>query len=221
MSVFIHLDKHIFQPGELVNGSLMINCFQPGPVSITVSGIETVNFIWFRTEYYYTGHGKNRRRHSRQIKMHARQTRTVCNETKAASSIAQGQFRLPFSFNIPSTIPNSFDFQYTSETNAKVDYTIIATIPGAQPHRMGVWIEKSVLEPMNFDQIKNKSINKEVKCCCCFSKGNFKIDASFEKDKYINGEDVTVLANIENNTTANGKMIFDANLYVTLTDGFH
>lgn len=86
---------------------------------------------------------------------------------------------------------------------------------------MGVWIEKSVLEPMNFDQIKNKSINKEVKCCCCFSKGNFKIDASFEKDKYINGEDVIVLANIENNTTANGKMIFDANLYVTLTDGIN
>ena len=74
---------------------------------------------------------------------------------------------------------------------------------------------------MNYDQIQNKSIDKEINCCCCISKGRFKIDAAFEKDKYVNGEDVVVMANIDNSTSETGKMVFDARIQVTLTDGIH
>ena len=76
---------------------------------LSVSGIEDVKFQYRTSHTYYTGSGKNRRRRTRYSYHKTSGNRVIFNETKVVSSVSFGQYSIPFSFQLPIDIPNSFE----------------------------------------------------------------------------------------------------------------
>lgn len=83
------------------------------------------------------------------------------------------------------------------------------------------------------EQKMSQTAETELKCwcscgfciCCdcisfgCCSKGKVTISGQFEKTKYVNGEDIRMVASIKNETEKIANIHFSALLIVTLSNG--
>ena len=186
MSVFIQLEKSVFTPGETVKGSMMIDCVQPGEAVLNVTGVEETRFLSVTT------------------------TRQIFKEAKSVSQIAQGQYKIPFSFKLPTNIPSSIEIKYNSKTRAHVEYALYATIPGIEPKKANIWV-KSKLQSKR-DSMPVYTTELPMTGCCCSKKGNTSIKMALDKNIYVNGEELILKSTVSNNTS----LTISVKIYVSL-----
>lgn len=65
----------------------------------------------------------------------------------------------------------------------------------------------------------NQSGQTELKCCCCCGRGKVSVSASFEKTKYVNGDEIRVIISTSNNTKLATNVQTYVNLVVTVSNG--
>ena len=154
MAVSLELPKTHFQQGEVLTGTIHVKANIGGELSLTIEGIEKVKFIWFKDYHYYSGTGLKRRRRVRLVQMRSEKCRFFC-KTTGKHKIVEGNYSVPFSVKLPKKIPNSFEFNHSTFTTGSISYCIIAQGPGSDPHKVPIWIERSVFKGQSPDGIKS------------------------------------------------------------------
>lgn len=115
-----------------------------------------------------------------------------------------GCWQLPFTFVLPSTITTSFDIEWDAygdrENYAECKYEAKAYCEDKITDKKKKDTDKFYINqpPMQQSHGDKGDTNNEVKCYCCFPKGNVKVTGYSEKNCYMCGEQVYMVAEVEN-----------------------
>lgn len=211
-TIFIQFDKGSYSPREQVNGTIFLNVFQNYPgareVSVLIRGFEDTRLIerktrttthrvgkttTTRTHTYYVTHQDYNAFFNHQFVIYRFST----------DFIPAGQYTFPFSFALPAGLPSTFNhtFHRYGANHAKVNYTVGARVGAFM--QLGAPISCTQNFVLNQELIAStgnvrKEICKEVKSCCCCSKGDSKIVSYFEKNDYCPGETAFMITEVDN-----------------------
>jgi len=118
--------------------------------------------------------------------------------------VPPGQYQFPFTFILPSDLPNSFSHHWSEHDKkcyGKIEYKVKAELDADGPDFKAKGIF-NICQPVKGEISANTvTINKEVKMCFCISKGKTSITASFEKNQYKPGETCQILAEVDNSNS--------------------
>jgi len=206
--LYIHLDKSVYSPEETATGTINIQLHQPFPgyqLHMTLQGTEFARWVQRqrrtrrrkgKTSHYYVN--VTRRAQLETIN----QNITIYTWDQNQGMIPPGQYSFPFAFMIPKGLPGSFYFQRGSAIGS-IRYLIKGFLVPSDPRVPTVQHERDLTIRENlYQQIQTREtfVNKEIKSCCCISKGNLNIKTYFEKNAYAPGETARIISEIDNSS---------------------
>ena len=118
--------------------------------------------------------------------------------------MAPGQFKIPFSFVLPSGLPSSFNHEWKTwgPCVASIVYTAKLKLSGTKEKLIEKNFFISWLPPQaeNKEEDLKKEVTKKVKCFFCCAKGDYQMTCYAEKSAYSCGDHVWMIAEVKNNT---------------------
>ena len=202
-SAFVTLKSvNAFYPGDRVSGVLHLDiatAIECTGINLKLSGKEYVHW----TEQRSSGSGKHRRTHT----VHFNGVRQLFNFVLPIQEFRQagfaGQYEFPFEFTLPEGIPGTFNFMQGSVTGL-INYKLkgFCGVAGFLKSNIKHTLALNVLSrPMSMPQRMLGHTTGEVTVCCCFNKGVVDIKFFTASDTYLQGQDIVVMASINNTTS--------------------
>ena len=211
MNLIMEKGSHI--TGQQVNGTVTLDAAfdltECGSVWVRVYGVEKTFLIERRSKTYYTGSGKNRRRHVKYYNVNHSSGRTffetnVCLYQFQGDCIPKGQYSFPFSFTLKSDLPSTFyyDFDYHGKNYASINYTFEAETRSTKNtayNRLEIMRDFVVNKDASIDaQYSRKETSSEVVTWCCCKQGLCKMVGHFEKSSYFIGDKAVLFVELDN-----------------------
>jgi hypothetical protein len=208
---FVQLECHNYSHGQQVNGVVMLDLranFPSSNITIKLEGKEKTKFWKSRQVYSHTDSEGRTHYRTEWYPVFGRH-RIMNYEFPIAAFnggfVPAGQYQLPFSFQLPSGIPNTFHKKWTdySDCYAKIHYELKSKLQSSYGKELLKFkqpfsINNSLSAPIASKAVK---VDKEVVCFCCCSKGRVKLNSYFEKNAYQPGETCFMVAEVENETS--------------------
>ena len=206
MPIQIQLKKINFYPGEQIDGVINIETSVPSQVLLELQGMQNVGFV------YRAGYGKNR------YTVKAKHEVQIFNQSVVIGNCNAGQSSMPFSFLLPASIPNSFDWKEYEHKFGKTTYFLKALTKEhfwVQPITI---VQKIVDNPqLNSKQVIENTI--PVMCYGCCNKGKVSMRGTFEKSYYCNGDTIKINAEIENKSSVECRIFGQCFIEIHLNNG--
>ncbi|XP_066930482.1 arrestin domain-containing protein 3-like [Clytia hemisphaerica] len=214
-SIMLDSNRQVFYPGETVTGNVILDLQgQMSMKGITIE-FEGKSFCHW-TEQTWEGTGEDRRQVTKHIEG---KEKYFENKTCLFGAISgghtrihpHGHFKYPFVFNIPQSVPSSFEGSHGRirfELKAEID------IPGKRDikTRRPITINEIVdTNNPNYGQSPNGRLTKEVGCLC-WKAGNLDVEGHIDRKCYCPGELILVNSQVQNQTTKDMKAL-KAKLY--------
>jgi hypothetical protein len=115
----------------------------------------------------------------------------------SCNGLAPGQYSFPISFKTFEGWPASFDYN-TPRKKGRIIYRMAANIEPTNPKfEMAHAIEITMRETRHIAAATKQSTTK-ITSCCCIGKGTSAINVHFEKDGYMQNEDVRMIIEVDN-----------------------
>lgn len=211
----INFDKLNYMCGEQVNGTIALKVKKPGNASMIfmqLKGKEKV-VLWERVSKHRdaTRWVDGREEHYQEQYYDDKE---IKDKKKAYNysfkifefpghQMQQGQWLIPFSFVLPMGLPTSFDHEWYDhgECEATIKYTVKAKLlddlnETLEKEEKKFFINQPPHQNVHGDK---KSSSKEVKSYCCIGRGDVKITGYTERNAYMCGEEIYMVAEVENN----------------------
>jgi hypothetical protein len=203
---FVQLECYNYSPGQQVNGTVMLDLtanFPSSNITIKLEGKEKTKF--WKSRQIYSGNKKTRREWYSVFGRHRIMNYEFPIAAFNGGFVPAGQYQLPFSFQLPSGIPNTFQSHWIDYSNcyAKIHYELKSKLESSDgkellKFKQSFSINNSLSAPIASKAVK---VDKEVVCFCCCSKGRVKLNSYFEKNAYQPGETCFMVAEVENETS--------------------
>ncbi|XP_023311066.1 arrestin domain-containing protein 3 isoform X1 [Anoplophora glabripennis] len=154
---------------------------------------------WTETESYYN---QDKKEHETRT-VHYRGHNTflhVENTLQGGGDLGPGRFEYPFTFQLPTNIPSTYQGRYGGVTFSldakvdrpfKVDYTDTKQIVVVSPINFNLMKDKLQLEPVDYSEDKTL-------CCWCCASGPITMEVHLDKEAFVVGEVVNVRLDITN-----------------------
>jgi len=217
--IYVHFDKPVYSPTETATGTINLNLVQQYPgtqLYITLKGVEYTRWIQrvrktSRRTSGRTGRRRGGRRKGRVSHHYVRVPRSAKLETineefpihtwtQTQGYIPPGQYSFPFAFMVPKGLPGSFYFE-RGTSQGSIRYIIKGMLASTDRNVPIVKHERDIVIRENlYQQIQTREvlIDKNIKSCCCCSKGRLNIKTHFEKNAYAPGETARMITEIDN-----------------------
>eukprot|EP00759_Apiculatamorpha_spiralis_P058305 PhF_6_TR9171/c1_g1_i2/m.14276 len=229
------LNTRVFYPGNVVRGTVHINCTTADKVRgvrIVIGGVERYSFE--------RGSGKNRHTYSGSsnvLDIHF----TVAGYPKNVEGdfmMPVGRFSYPFEVVLPFNIPPSYEYRYGCDFAATRYFVgVCVDIPWGKDAEMSFPFQVLNCCPVSqwsADRPIDVPQQVDVCCCCCINKGSIKMVARINRTLFVMGVDyayvqVTVdsqceepiqsvnLELVQRNTTKSYGGVTDVNHRVVMT----
>lgn len=223
--IHVNTERPTYYPGEVVNGNVFCDIKEPVQCEAVVmkcKGKEKVYWQETRTrsdgdggqESYEVTYDANKELFELKIVLSA-----------VTAMIPVGQWIYPFSFQLPTGIPPSFEFKDScwsqgenNKIKAKVEYKFKGTVEvkGTFAKDLKGDVKVGIMDaPLASFPPGKMELDQDVMFCCCISKGAVKLGVELDKGAYYVGETANINVNIQNNSSVDiDKM--KAKLYRTL-----
>lgn len=200
-NVFIHLEKQVYFAGEVIRGSVCLNCKEPFEgtrLHLKILGTE-------HTEWTET-HSDSEKTHNN-CTTRLGQTLDIYKVDVTlplpSSTLKPGQYQFPFETILPVGVPGSFEINLGHGRGA-ISYKVEAHchVPGFftrdLKHTIPLIVRQKFLRPVN-EQVVHES--KDVNTCCCCYNGYVSLQVRCQKDAYVAGELVQLMAEVNNSSS--------------------
>lgn len=213
--MFIQLERNVYEAGDQVNGSVMMNVnseIYASALCLIFNGDEYTNITVMKSESYeeydsasgkYETRTRSVPRNYTKNKLFYKTDQTIYNFP--GGLLPAGQYLFPFSFVLGTNIPNSFAHFWKTEgtyqNEALIKYILVARLIGGKRGQ----IPQDTVKTITIQNLKNsldtlRKIDdvKKVYFCCCQEMGEIRLVTYFEKDKYYVNEEVYVVCEVDN-----------------------
>ena len=211
----INFEKLNYLCGEQVNGTISqkVNEATPaGCIVLKLKGKEKVAIKDWETEHYETaGIDGESYSSSRQVPVEYKEKKIIYNYAFnvyefPGGMMTPGQFKLPFSFVLPTELPSTFDHQWKTwgQCEATVKHTAKLKVVGATDNQSFKFEKEFFVispPPPVVDGNLRKEVSKSIRAACCIPRGDYKITCYTERNSYFCGEYVWMLAELKNDTS--------------------
>ena len=226
-SVIAVPDNLIFNPGAIITGNVFVQVTTSTDFSgvfLKLSGKETVRWVEETTVY--------RKQTERVLRNGNWESRAVTTAVRVpvthlgkhiifkaecmimqGGTLLQGQYTIPFSFQLPNGIPGSFSLSGISRSHpysCDVGYSIkaIVRVPGLLKSNLRHVTPISVIQPPpQFSTAIVASTRSNISLLCCIPRGYADLSFRCEKDAFYTGESVEVVASAVNNSKSSIKRL--------------
>ena len=119
-----------------------------------------------------------------------------------------GQFKIPFSFVLPTKLASSFDLEWNTwgQCEASIKYTTKVKLMDIKDNAL-FKIEKKIFVSSPPPPVRVSDPNlriertKDVRSYCCISRGDYKLTCYAEKNAYSCGDHIWMISEVKNDTT--------------------
>lgn len=172
----------------------------PSEVKLELNGKEHIMFHYQQGKYQYK----------------VDETNPVFQQVISLGKCNNGQTSIPFSFVLPSNLPNSFDCIVDKWNFCKTFYSLKASA-GDQNCEHPMTIVSSIVDNAAKRQEVSLQNTMPLVCYGCCGKGNVNIAGKFDKTQYSNKETIKMDAQIQNNSTKECKIYGQCFLNLSFT----
>jgi hypothetical protein len=226
--VKIVLEKYVFCPGEIIRGSInfIINeKFPSCSLILCFKGQEEVS--WFEREATVNGHvttkkfavlktKRNDHFEIREIHYYNRNTisKTRYSIMEWSDSLNPGSYSVPFTFQLPDTLPSSFRFM-RERLIFTVIYKIYARLKSSRT-KVGDKQEISIYSHYDVPRPIEHPISSKLVSWCCLPKGSVTLSIDWRNDKYTPEVPIQCVLNIDNSNSSGYVMEVKAKGYYVI-----
>lgn len=203
-SIQLDSNRQVFYPGEQITGNVVLDLHgQMNMKGVTIEFEGKSECHW--TEKRYEGHGEDRREVTDHIEGKEKyfEYKTCLYGAVSGGNTRthpHGHFKYPFVFNIPQSVPTSYEGsigRIRYELKAEID------IPGKRDikTRRPIIINEIVdVNDPKFHDTPGGQVHKDVGCLC-WKAGPLDVTANIDRQGYCPGELILVNAQVANETT--------------------
>lgn len=219
-SLYVHLDRPHYFPGDVVNGFVLLNCVSQFKASTLVLKVEGYEKTSWEERIEERRHDSHKNEWVTDVRSHNHNGRKDFFNLKVPLQtfpqfVQPGQYQYGFTFMIPPGLPGSYEFNDGSfrqgpgctyyYTKAAIKYKVGAEVevPGMLTpnirHDTYLTVHQRMLKPPS--QVRAED-NKHIKTCCCMDQGYAHMVAHVQQDSYYAGEVAHVVLGVENKSQA-------------------
>ena len=203
--VQITYDKPFYHPGSQVSGNIFVQIWAhiiANDLSLKIKGKEKGQVVYLKPpekegdQFEYEEKSKKKEFFSYKFPIYS---------WGHGMPVPPGQYQFPFTFVLPNELPNSFSHHWSEHGKkcyGKIEYEVKAELDAVGPDFKAKGVFNICQAVQGQISGGTATINKEVKMCCCISKGKTIINASFEKNQYKPGEVCQILAEVDNSESS-------------------
>ncbi|GHP01825.1 hypothetical protein PPROV_000058200 [Pycnococcus provasolii] len=209
-NVYVRTNQALYKPGDTVTGYIYINITVPTHVTfveLRVAGKESV--------YWEETHRRKKQMHGVEQDISVTRKhfgRNVIFKTASPVYNPQGvlapgtQFSIPFAFVLPTHLPPSFSAEGGNtgqQWSCFIAYAVNAvchTCDGQLPlkHSQHIHITSERSAGVHVHHPITREQTRAVTTCCCFPQGSTGLQITVDKSAYVMGEEVAVVAQVDN-----------------------
>lgn len=207
-SIFVWTEKANFFCGEVVRGSINLNCITPfncHGLHMTVLGEERTHWKEQRSRSRTTSDGRTETEwYDVFFDGHNTFFKVKVMVFNFGGHVQPGQYSFPFSFQIPMGLPGVFEGSSFQQARGSISYSIHAecevggifnpNIRHCQNFIINELLQQNVA-PISFREHTN------VNCCCCFNRGHADLSVHVSKNCYAPGELAHVICDVRNESS--------------------
>ena len=200
---YIETDVSSFVPGATVTGNVKILSEKPiqaGQMTILLSCISEVRWV-VRTR---SRRARSTRGVSAYNTHHYHDKRTLFTVQfpiwNFQGQLPQGQFTLPFSIQLPTNLPPSFECSGVHRGSGKNEYTFEAVVEGSpdvQAQKTIVWVSR-LPGPNKALVPASSEASLRVASCCCFKSGRVNLKSEANRRAAMVTDELVVTSKIDN-----------------------
>ncbi|EGZ16301.1 hypothetical protein PHYSODRAFT_351747 [Phytophthora sojae] len=198
----VKLNHRRYMAGDLLRGRVLFRatkCVKSSDFVVRLEGREHISWLEHRA----------RRRHNKDVLQE--QVRIVAvSLLDASSAFRPGEYEVPFSFQLPASLPSSFQMKdrqlvdlgsmkssitYKVRATIRIDGALHPYIEGSCPFIVHRPPPDSLMQPVE------RSSSEKIRVFRVFSRGICTLSASLDHDEVTAGDMVTVFTSVKNETS--------------------
>eukprot|EP00053_Salpingoeca_punica_P017973 m.174538 g.174538 ORF g.174538 m.174538 type:complete len:431 (+) comp17330_c0_seq5:1933-3225(+) len=209
-SVHVQTDRQTYNAGDLVNANVYLHCassFTCNGLALKLKGEEISHWQETETrsrtnadgstssETYTVTYGGTNKFFEMDVIIH-----------NFNGTVAPGDYTFPVQFQMPATLPGSFEAESRDGGSGKIKYSALAECKVAGMLSANLRASQVItLNAINQQRAlilpAAASNIAKVVCCCCCNRGQASISVRVDKNAYMPGEKVDVICDVENHSS--------------------